>query len=92
MFLVTEKLTKNKVISFVVAIGAMYVLKPYIAARAQLVTFILFIWTVYFIEKFLDDSLELKMPDKSFKYTLKDLKDVKIKYQTQEINMQTKIK
>ena len=51
LFLVTEKLTKNKVISFVVAIGAMYVLKPYIAARAQLVTFILFIWTVYFIEK-----------------------------------------
>ena len=30
---------------------------------------------VSFIEKFLDDSLELKMPDKSFKYTLKDLKE-----------------
>ncbi len=56
LFLVTEKLTKNKVISFVVAIGAMYVLKPYIAARAQLVTFILFIWTVYFIEKFLESG------------------------------------
>ncbi len=32
----------------------MYVLKPYIAARAQLVTFILFIWTIYFIEKFIE--------------------------------------
>ena len=32
----------------------MYVLKPYIAARAQLVTFILFTWTIFFIEKFLE--------------------------------------
>lgn len=54
LFLVAEKLTKNKVISFIVTIGAMYVLKPYIAARAQLVTFILFIWTIYFIEKFIE--------------------------------------
>lgn len=53
LFLVTEKLTKNKVVSFIVTIGAMYVLKLYIAARAQLVTFILFIWTIYFIEKFI---------------------------------------
>ena len=54
LFLVTEKLTKNKVVSFIVTIGAMYVLKPYIAARAQLVTFILFTWTIFFIEKFLE--------------------------------------
>ena len=54
LFLVAEKLTKNKVISFAVTIGAMHVLKPYIAARAQLVTFILFIWTIFFIEKFLE--------------------------------------
>ena len=31
----------------------MYVLRGYIAARAQLVTFILFTFTIYFIEKFL---------------------------------------
>ena len=31
----------------------MYMLKPYLAARAQLVTFILFSLTVYFIEMFL---------------------------------------
>lgn len=54
LFFVAEKLTKNKVISFIVTIGAMYVIKPYIAARAQLVTFILFIWTIYFIEKFIE--------------------------------------
>ena len=54
LFLVTEKLTKSRPISFVVTIGAMYVLSPYVAARAQLVTFILFVWTVFFIEKFLE--------------------------------------
>ncbi len=54
IFLVTTKLSKNEVISFIITIGAMYVLKPYIAARAQLVTFILFIWTIFFIEKFLE--------------------------------------
>ena len=30
---------------------------------------------VNFIQKFVDDSLELKMPDKSFKYTLEDLRE-----------------
>ena len=32
----------------------MYLMRDYIAARAQLVTFILFLVTVYFIEKFLE--------------------------------------
>ena len=31
----------------------MYLIRGYIAARAQLVTFILFIWTIYFIERYL---------------------------------------
>ena len=54
MFFVISKLTKNKSLSFIVTILSMYLLEDYIAARAQLVTFILFIWTVYFIEKFLE--------------------------------------
>lgn len=54
MYLVNTKLTKNKLTSFVLTIGAMYLLKDYIAARAQLVTFILFMLTVYFIEMFLE--------------------------------------
>ncbi|CDD27606.1 putative uncharacterized protein [Clostridium sp. CAG:452] len=54
MYLVNTKLTKNKLTSFVLTIGAMYLLRNYIAARAQLVTFILFILTVYFIEMFLE--------------------------------------
>lgn len=54
MYLVNIKLTKNKLTSFVLTIGAMYLLRNYITARAQLVTFILFILTVYFIEMFLE--------------------------------------
>lgn len=53
LYFVTQKLTKNQVISFLVSLGAMYLIKSYIAARAQLVTFILFVWTIYFIEQFL---------------------------------------
>ena len=55
LFLVNSKLTKSKSISFIITIGAIYVLKPYIAARAQLVTFILFIWELFFIEKFIEN-------------------------------------
>ena len=54
MYLVNIKLTKNKLSSFILTIGAMYLLRNYIAARAQLVTFILFLLTVYFIEMFLE--------------------------------------
>ncbi len=55
IFLVNSKITKSKVISFIITMGAIYVLKDYIAARAQLVTFILFIWELFFIEKFIQN-------------------------------------
>ena len=55
IYIVNKKLNKNQVISFALTIGAMYLLKDYIAARAQLVTFIIFIWVIYFIEKFIED-------------------------------------
>lgn len=54
IFWVNKKLVKNEVVSFFVTIGAMYLLMPYIAARAQLATFILFAWTIFFIERFLE--------------------------------------
>ena len=54
IYLTNVKLTKNKLTSFIITIGAMYLLKGYVAARAQLVTFILFVLTIYFIEQFLD--------------------------------------
>ena len=54
IYFVNTKLTKNQLFSFFITIGVMYVLRGYIAARAQLVTFILFTFTIYFIEKFLE--------------------------------------
>lgn len=49
----TVKISKNHFISFLLTMGAMFLLKDFIAARAQLVTFILFVLTVYFIEMFI---------------------------------------
>lgn len=49
----SSKTSQNKPVSFVITMLAMYMLKPYIAARAQLVTFVLFGMTVYCIESFL---------------------------------------
>lgn len=56
LFWVNSKLTKNKSISFVVTVAVLYAMQSYIAARAQLVTFILFVWEIYFIEKFLENK------------------------------------
>ena len=51
-----SKLVNNKVISFLITIGTMFLLKDYIAARAQLVTFILFTIQVFCMEKIIDSS------------------------------------
>ena len=56
VYLVNKKLVKNNLLSFVITIGAMYLIRGYIAARAQLVTFILFVLTIFFIEKFLENK------------------------------------
>jgi hypothetical protein len=55
VYLVNKKLVKNNVLSFVITIGVMYLIRGYIAARAQLVTFILFVLAIFFIEKFLEN-------------------------------------
>lgn len=49
-----NKVCKNQLISFFVTLGMMYLLKNFICARAQLVTYILFVLTVLFIEKFIE--------------------------------------
>ena len=54
MYFVNVKLCKNRILSFALTIISLILLKPYICARAQLVTFILFILTIYFIEMYLD--------------------------------------
>ena len=54
IYIMNCKVSKNKNISLVVTLLVMYLLKDYIAARAQLVTFILFASTIIFIEQFLE--------------------------------------
>ena len=54
IYYVLSKISKNNLISFFVALLVVYLGKHFITARAQLVTFILFVWTMYFIEIFLD--------------------------------------
>ena len=56
IYITNSRLTKNEILSFIVTIAVMYLLKGYIAARAQLVTFILFILLVYNIERFLQNK------------------------------------
>lgn len=51
---INNKLSKNNFISLVVTLLVVYLLKDFIAARAQLVTFILFALTILFIETFLE--------------------------------------
>lgn len=54
IYFINTKLAKNKILSFLITIGVMYLIRGYIAARAQLVTFILFAITIYLIEKFIE--------------------------------------
>ena len=54
IYFTNKKISKNSLVSLIITLGAMYLLKDYIAARAQLVTFILFELTILFIEKFLE--------------------------------------
>lgn len=56
IYCMNDKFTNNKPISFVLTIAAMYLLKNFIAARAQLFTFILFALEVLFIEGFLESG------------------------------------
>ncbi len=54
IYFINTKLAKNQVFSFLITIGVMYIIRGYIAARAQLVTFILFSLTIFLIEQFLE--------------------------------------
>lgn len=53
IYLVNKKLNGNTIVSFIITIASLYCLKGFIAARAQLVTFILFILTIFGIEQFI---------------------------------------
>ena len=54
LYITNNKINKNPLFSFILTIGVMFLLRDFIAARAQLVTFILFVLEILFIECFLD--------------------------------------
>ena len=56
LYITNYKISKNKVISLIISLIVMYLLRDYIAARAQLVTFILFTTTILFIEQFIETN------------------------------------
>ena len=53
LYYIANKLTKNQLVAFMVTLGMLYLLKGFIAARAQLVTYILFALQILLIEQFL---------------------------------------
>ena len=53
LYIVNTKIAKNQLISFILTAIVIYIMRGYIAARAQLVTFILFVWIIFCIEMFL---------------------------------------
>ncbi len=54
LYFTNKKISKNAVISFILTIGQMELMRDYIAARAQLVTFALFVATMLLIVKYLE--------------------------------------
>ena len=56
IYLACLKISNHHIVSFLITMGIMYLLKAFITARAQLVTFILFALTILFIEQFLKDN------------------------------------
>ena len=56
VYITASKVSKNRLLSFFLTMFVMYLMKDYIAARAQLVTFILFVLTILFIESFLESK------------------------------------
>jgi len=53
IFVAHTKINKNALLAFFMAILSIYLLDSFVAARAQLVTFILFLLEVLFLEKFM---------------------------------------
>ena len=56
LYITNNKINKNPLFSFILTIGVMFLLRDFIAARAQLVTFILFVLEILFIEGFLESK------------------------------------
>ena len=56
VYFTSNKISKNAPVSAVITFIAMHLLIPYIAARAQVVTFSFFVLEIYLIEKYLENA------------------------------------
>lgn len=56
LYITNSKVNKKPLFSFVITIGVMFLLQDYIAARAQLMTFVLFVLEIFFVESFLESE------------------------------------
>ena len=56
IYFTSNKISKNAPLSAIITFIAMYLMRPYVAARAQLVTFTLMILSIYLIEKYLEKA------------------------------------
>lgn len=56
IYFTTNKISKNSPISAILTFLAMFLIKPYLAARAQLLTFSFMALTIYLIEKYLENT------------------------------------
>lgn len=56
IYLTSNKISKNEPISALLTFIAMYLMRPYITARAQLVTFSLMALTIFFIETYIEKA------------------------------------
>ena len=54
LYITSSKVNKKPLFAFILTIGVMYLVRDYIAARAQLVTFILFVFEIFLVESFLE--------------------------------------
>ena len=56
LYYTNTKLNKNELVSLILTLGVMWLIRGFIAARAQLVTFIFFVLEIYFIEMFIKNK------------------------------------
>ena len=54
LYITNTKMNKNNLFSFILTFAVMFLMRDFIAARAQLITFILFVTEILFIECFLE--------------------------------------
>lgn len=56
LYVTNTKINKSNLFSFILTLGVMFLMKDFIAARAQLITFILFVLEILCIEGFLENK------------------------------------